>query len=353
MATLNLRSAIFALIGAFLLVPQIGNAQTARDIPVGPNTVTEDRLPVARRRLRGVSVRMDAVYSTLPGFRPLRLDLYTPGNGSSARPLIIFVHGGGWTIGTKRATANYENWPGVLASFASRGYAVASIEYRLSSEAPYPAAVQDVKAAIRFLKANAARYGVDAARVAIWGGSAGAHLAAMAANTCGDASFVPSDAPNRDVSDCVQAFVGWYGPYDIAEMIKAATAAAASAPRPAGPPTQADVEAAGGFAFFQCTPQGCPPGRLEDASPILRLDPKDPPALLLHGTADRLVPFSQSEAMAARMRALGIPVEMELIDGVGHGWVQPGDLPATQRGSRRAVAATAAYLERILPPGRR
>ncbi len=300
-------------------------------IPVSPTTVTDDRLPPARVKIGDVTVTTDIAYRTLPGFRPLRLDLYTPA-GKAARPLVVFVHGGGWTIGSKRATANYADFPGVLAELARRGFAVAAVEYRLSGEAPFPGAADDVKAAIGFLSANAARYGIDAGRIAVWGGSAGAHLAALAALSCGE---TPQDP-------CVQAFVGWYGPYDIAAMLKGAKAAQPAAGAPA-PTAQERAESEGGLAFFNCTASGCLTD-LAAASPINHVDAGDPPSLLLHGTADTLVPDSQTQAMAARMRKAGVPVEVVLIDGVGHGWVG-ADHAATTIASQRAVAVTFDWLE--------
>lgn len=153
--------------------------------------VSEDRFPEPHSQLPDVIVRPDIAYSILPGFRPLRLDDHAPA-ASSARPLIIFGHGGGWTIGTKCATGNVEDGHLVLVDFAWSGYAFASVEYGLSGEVPYPSAVIDVKDAIRFPRSNAGHYGIDPDRVSIWGGSAGAHLAAMAATNCNDPAFLSS-----------------------------------------------------------------------------------------------------------------------------------------------------------------
>jgi predicted dienelactone hydrolase len=125
------------------------------DFPIGKDVpASHDPLPDRQVKLADTIVLADVTYSTITGFRPLRLDLYRA-TSPTPRPLVVFVHGGGWTIGQKRGTADFTDFPGVLAGLAQRGYVVASLEYRLSSEAPFPAAVQDVKAASRFPRAKA------------------------------------------------------------------------------------------------------------------------------------------------------------------------------------------------------
>ncbi len=315
-------------------------------IAVAASTVTEDRLPQASVKLGSVQVQPDIVYATVAGYRPLRLDLYTP-ETSGPRPLVIFIHGGGWTTGMKRTTSNFSDFPAVLAGLAERGFSVASIEYRLSSEAPFPAAVLDAKAAVRYLRANAARYGIDPARIAVWGGSAGAHLTAMTAMSCADPHFAADDTSHAAVSDCVQAWVGWYGPYDITEMLQASIQAANTPGLEMS--AQAKAETEGGIRFFGCSLNGCPDGVLAQASPIAYVDSKDPPALLVHGTADTLVPHAQSEALLRKLQAADIKSELILIEGVGHGWVGP-EHSKTESASRHAVSVTGDWLVQQLRP---
>lgn len=307
-------------------------------IPISPTGVSEDRLPQPVVDLGGVEVRTDVTYASILGYRPLRMDVYSvPGAGP--RPAIVFVHGGAWSFGIKRATDAYADFPGLLADLARQGFVVAAVEYRLSGEAPFPAAAQDIKAAVRFLRKNAGEFGVDPGRMGVWGGSAGAHLAGLAAMSCDAPDLQPEVAELADVSDCVQAFVGWYGPYDIDTML-ARTLAISTSGAEMSPSDKASIE--GGFTFFGCSDGICPEGLGATASPLLRVDPTDPPALLIHGTADTLVPFSQSEAMLAALRAAGVPVDLILIDGVGHGWVTD-DVALRTAASRQAAEATISW----------
>ncbi len=178
-------------------------------------------MPERRVELTDATVLADVTYPTIEGFRPLRLDLYQPKsmNKMASLPLVVFAQGCGWTIGQKRGTGDFLDFPGVLAGLAKRGYAVASLEYRLSSEALFPGAVQDIKAAIRFLRASASRYGINPKQIALWGSSAGSHLTGMAAVSCNVAALVPQDKTHSNVSDCIQGFVGWYSPYDLNALL--------------------------------------------------------------------------------------------------------------------------------------
>jgi acetyl esterase/lipase len=317
-----------------VLASTVGQAEIA-PIPISPTGVSEDRLPQSVVDLGGVEVRTDVTYASILGYRPLRMDVYAvPGAGP--RPAIVFVHGGAWSFGIKRATDAYADFPGFLADIARQGFVVAAVEYRLSGEAPFPAAALDIKAAIRFLRKNAADFGVDPDRMGVWGGSAGAHLAGMAAMSCDAPDLQPEVAELADVSDCVQAFVGWYGPYDIDTML-ARTLAISTSGAEMSPSDKASIE--GGFTFFGCADGVCPAGLGDKASPLFRVDPTDPPTLLIHGTADTLVPYSQSEVMQAALKAAGVPAELILIDGVGHGW-STGDADLRTTASRQAAEAT-------------
>ena len=251
----------------------VSAASAVLDVPVAASPVLEDRFPQARVAFaQDVEAQPDLVYSVPPGFRPLRLDLYRPRNtGSATRvlPLVVYVHGGGWLSGHTRHAGAFANWPGVLAQLASKGYVVASIEYRLSGEARFPAAIQDVKTSIRWLRSRSAQFGIDPTSVIIWGGSAGGQLAALAATSCKVESLAPDpQSPLAAQSDCVQGLVTWYGIFDL---VNAPLSGAAD--QPANSPVH---------KYLGCTPSACR-SAAELASPVSHLDKSDPPALLIHG----------------------------------------------------------------------
>ncbi|HHE07397.1 MAG TPA: alpha/beta hydrolase [Chlorobaculum parvum] len=333
-------------LGTIALALLLGNPATATamsrpiepPIPVSAENVNTNMLPPAIIKLGKVTVTPDITYLKLPGYRPMLLDLYRP-KGKAVRPLIIFVHGGSWTTGSKRTTAHFTDFPRVLAHLAERGFVVASVDYRLSGEAPFPAALQDIKAAIRFLRANAGQYGIDPNRVAIWGASAGAHLGAMTAFTGKDMDFDPPGMENAEQSESVQAFVGWYGPYELRALFQQATAPDSS------------IDASGPMRFFGCTPEGCPPGVFAKASPVSYVDAGDPPTLLIHGTSDTTVPAEQSRQLEKRLKNAGVSAELVLIDNVSHDWAG-NDEQATATASRKAINATFDWLAQQLLKGR-
>ena len=263
----------------------------------------------------GSTIMTDVVYSTIPGYRPLHLDLYRASADAAPRPLVVFVHGGGWWAGNQRAASAFLDFPAVLATLAQRGYVVASIEYRLSGEASFPAQLLDLQEAVRFLRANAARVGIDPAKVVLWGMSAGAQVAALDAVKCSE-------------SNCVQGFVGWFGPYDLGTHLR---------------DTKNDTSVR---ELLNCGADVCPTSTLAEASPIRFVDDKDPPVLLIHGADDSQVLPAQSKAFAERLRAAGVAAELLLIPGVGHGFIgaTPG---ATREASRQALSATFHFFDRL------
>ena len=276
----------------------------------------------------GVMALADVEFSRIERFRPLTLDVYLPSERLEPKPLIVYVHGGGWRGGHTRQSGAFADFPAVLAELASRGYVVASVEYRLSGEAPFPAALDDVRSAIRYLKANAGQYGIDTSRTGIFGGSAGGQLAILEAVTCG-AGPSGEDKSNAEVSDCPQAAAGWYGIYDFPAM-------------PQVPGRQAEYD------YLGCGPGACSEQQ-DAASAVAHLDAKDPPILLLHGTDDKVVPVGQSEELARRLRAANVPVEIEVIPGVGHSWIGADEV-ATRAASLHALDLTYRFFDRHLRP---
>ena len=300
-----------------------GAAAKERVFPVEAAAVLDDRYP---RQLQswpdGVTSLADVTYSTIPGYRPMVVDIYMPPREAGPKPLILFIHGGGWVGGHTRHSGALADFPATLAALAAEGFVVASLEYRLAAEAPFPAQLQDARAALRFLKGNAGHYGIDPARVGVWGGSAGGHLAAFTALSCGVTSLDADGAQAPQGSECVQAAAIWYGVFDFAALA-------------AGRPDGRDGAAA---LLLRCE-KGCAPGAYAKASPLTYLDPRDPPFLLIHGEDDSVVPVSQSHLAEQRMREAGVPVEAIYIPGVNHSFIGH-DADRTREATLRATNAT-------------
>jgi acetyl esterase/lipase len=229
------------------------------------------------------------------------LDLYlphAPGAGDALRPLIIWVHGGAFRMGSKEDK--------VPLAYVAEGYAVASLNYRLSRHALWPAQIEDCKAAVRWLRAHAADYGLDPARFAAWGESAGGHLVAML-GTAGEVAALEV-GEYLHVSSRVQAVVDYFGPTDFLQMDAhrlpdGMVHDAADSPESqlVGGPIQAHPE------------------RVAAANPVTYVSPAAPPFLIVHGDQDPLVPYHQSQLLDAALRAAGVPVTFYTVTGAGHG----------------------------------
>ena len=345
---MNMRPLVLAL--AILQGICLGPVSAAEP-RVAARPVLEDRYPERRTSFPGNVVGLaDLTYSSLTGYRPLILDLYKEASSARPRPLVIYLHGGGWQGGHTRHSGAFEDWPGVLASIAARGYVVASVEYRLSSEAPFPAAVQDVKAAIRWLRTQAGQFGIDKSRALIWGGSAGGQLAALVGASCGASALEPPSAaasqqpepgtaaPGRPVaaaptaleSDCVQGVIAWYGIFDFSDL-----AGQSSAPQPA--PNR----------YLGCVPGKCSAATLAAAGAITYVDAKDPPVLMIHGVNDHTVPIAQSRSYLAALRAKGVKGELLELPGVDHSFI--GATPEeTRAASLRALNRSLEFIDATL-----
>jgi len=237
-----------------------------------------------------VEMRRDVVYGK-GGGRDLKLDLFLPKKGSGQRPAIVFIHGGGWRGG--RRGQFYRQ----AAYLASKGYIGACIEYRLSGEAAYPAAVEDCKCAVRWLRANAKKLSVDMNRIAACGGSAGGHLASLIGVTEG-AEELEGKGGHAEFSSKINLVVSFNG---VADMSLGKDK----------PVTNAIARFLGGsYEDKQDV--------YEKASPITHVDTSSPPFLFLHGTADKTVPFEQSQRMLKKLQAAGVPAEIYVAEEAGH-----------------------------------
>lgn len=246
----------------------------------------------------------DVVYSEAQG-KSLHMDLLVPWTaerpGFEKRcPLIVFIQGSSWTTPDR----GYEIPQ--LSFFARQGFAVATVEHRSIFEgAAFPAFLEDVKCAIRFLRKHADKYAIDQERVAVWGTSSGSNAAMLAGLTGGDKRFVTEEY--RDFSDTVQAVVGCFGPADIKDLVWSARHSAAIAPV---------LKAAFGQDESQWE------SAMADFSPLSYVEKNDaiPPFLLLHGNSDVEVPYEQSLRLAQKLADCGASVSAVCVDGAGHEW---------------------------------
>jgi len=224
------------------------------------------------------------------GGKALRLDLYLPPKHDKPAPGLIFIHGGGWE-GGKRSDYKY-----YTVRYAKRGYVVATITYRFSQEALFPAAVEDAKCAVRWMRANADKYGIDPDRLAVLGGSAGGHLSMMVGYSS-DVPELEGEGGHAGVSSRVQAVVNLYGPSEL------------DCP---------EAHEAGSVKKFLGKTYAEAPELYTKASPISHLTKDDPPTLILHGTIDSLVPIWQSDALAEKLKEVGVPYVYEKFEGWPH-----------------------------------
>lgn len=260
-------------------------------LPAAAQGDREPRIPP------GVEVERDIEYGT-GGGRPLLLDLYRPTDAPKGKlPCVIFFHGGGWRGGDKKGTP--------VARLVPRGYVAVSVNYRLSGEATFPAAVEDAKCAVRWVRAHAEQRGIDADRLGAWGSSAGGHLALMVGLAGPDAKL-EGEGGNADASSRVQAVVSWFGPADFAS----------------------------GHEHFEGGPgaeQAFLGGAYEEkkdvwvrASPVTHASKDDPPVLMIHGARDDTVPLDQSKRMLAALEEAGGEARLIVVKGAGHGFKPAG-----------------------------
>ena len=268
------RRAIIWLVGS-LLLPLVAHAEGER-----------------------VATHKDIVYATVDR-KPLALDLYLPAD-IEMPALIVWVHGGAWSIGSKA------QYPKILVE---HGFALASIDFRQSTEARFPAQVHDIKAAIRFLRAKASEYGYRGERIAIAGASSGGHLAALVGVTNGNEELEGAVGDYLDRSSGVQAIVSYFGASNLTSILAQSTPFGLGVRKPAlDKLLGAQPDAAPELAKL--------------ASPVFHVDKNDPPLLLLHGDQDPQMPINQSHELQGAYEKLGLDVQFDVVHGAAHG----GDL---------------------------
>lgn len=256
----------------------------------------------------------DVVFAEFPGFRPLSLDLHLA--DARPAPVVVFVHGGGWRLGSRRTFTPGLGDADSFGRITAAGFAVAAVDHRLSGEAPFPAPVDDVVAAVHWLREHGAEYGVDPARLVLWGESSGAHLAALAAI--------------REPTG-IAGVVDWYGPADLTRLGRDLFPA---------DPDRFDRDALTREAGLLGGPVGERPDLAEAASPARQVRAGLPPFLVAHGEADELIPIAQSEALVAALTAHGVPAEFIRVPGAGHFWRGAADIA-------RLFATALAFTSRV------
>lgn len=284
-----------------------------RTRPVHQCVAPSPRRPLATQQIR---------FGGGTGRHALSLDLMRPA-GPGPRPLVVLVHGGAWVRGRRGYMAS------TMRAFAAQGYAAASVDYRLvdGHRSVFPGPVSDVRCAVRTLRARAPELGLDPARFAAVGFSAGGHLVAMLGTASDRAELDDGTCPLHDGSAAVQSVASFYGPYDLRP------------PARVGPGADRAIRTLLGVSRTR------DPGRAALASPIAHVDPSDPPMLLVHGLRDRIVEVDQSRRMLQALRAAGVRVENLELPRLAHGF---GVFPRRPTDDESVACSTLAFLRETL-----
>ena len=270
---------------------------------VAPNAFAQEK--ATPKVPAGVRYEQDIEFGR-GGDTPLHLDIARPENAAKPAPCIVFIHGGGWRGG------NFKVHVPQILDFAKQGYVAATVQYRLVPKGRFPAQIEDVKCAVRYLRANADKYGLDKERIGAIGFSAGAHLS-MLLGVMDEKDGLEGSGGHAGESSKVQAVVAFFGPTDLARKDFPANVNGMI------------------YDFLDGLPDD-KPEVFKAASPITYVDKADAPILIYQGTKDALVPHSQAALMADAMTNAGLAGRVELLLGANHGWGQP-ELDRTLKGS--------------------
>lgn len=345
----------FALVGLVLAaLTRLSGASVVATFAAAMSaaTILLSLVPIAQAwrtaSLEGVSLSMSEHFANLAfeverepetatyantGGETLELDVWRPPAAVARekpgeQPAVVLVHGGGWRSGHRSKTPRWDSW------LAERGYVVFDIDYRLAPPPRWQDAPGDVKCAVGWVKANAERYGVDPARIALVGHSAGGHLALLSAYTSGDDRLPPSCA----VADTgVSAVAAFYPPTDLRRLY--------SMEWPWSSPNVVGLDST--RAFVGGTPS-TDPARYRISSPTARVDPEDPPTFLVHGAADRLVPSEQSRRLAEQLREAGVDHRFVELPWANHAFDHAFDASWSGWGAQISRSALEEFLGRHL-----
>lgn len=255
----------------------------------------------------------DVTYCTMEGVA-LKMDLYYPASSEAPWPVTMYVHGGGWSNGDKAEGSGAQEIP----ALQSASFLVVSVNYRLAPEYPFPAMIQDIKCAVRYLRAQADEYNLDPNRIGVWGGSAGGHLVNLLGTTNESAGFDVGEY--LEYSSRVQAVVSMFGPTDLT------------------------VQFEGGYEGASRVFDGFDAAL---ASPVTYVSVDDPPFLMLHGDTDKLVPIEQSQILLAALQAVGVPAELVTVINAGHSF-KPVDGKTTSPSRKEITQMVVEFFEEWL-----
>jgi acetyl esterase/lipase len=243
------------------------------------------------------TIEKDITYATIDGVA-IKMDIYYPKSASTALPVVVYVHGGGWTSGDKSSGAGSRTIPELI----SRGYIVVCINYRLAPEYKIQSQIEDVKCAIRYLRAKAADYGIDKERIGAMGGSAGGHLVALL-GTSDESAGLEGNGGYNDRSSRVQAVVDLFGPADMVTMFQNSNASQLQT------------------LFGTSSPYS---DVVRKVSPVTYVSSDDPPFLILHGDKDTVVPLNQSEILYQKLTEAKVPATLVVVKNAGHSFTPAG-----------------------------
>lgn len=274
----------------------------------------------------------DVEFALLPGFRPLVLDLSVPRGRTGRVPAVVYIHPGAWLTGTHKCNPHYVCQNAILAGLAEAGFAVAAVQYRLSSEAQFPACLHDVSAAVRWVRHFAPALGIDGARIGAWGESCGGHLASFLSMNVLDEALTGAVGV-RGVSSAVQAGVSWYGVTDFPALRGQAL-----------PGTKGDFtspHAPGARLVGAGLEQA--PDLARQASPVTHASARAAPMFFVHGEGDLTTPPDQSRTLHLALREAGIEAHLTMVPDADHQLIGTDPAPF--------VAASTAFLVRQLMAG--
>lgn len=304
MSSRCLTAAIIAGLLALALAAGCSGREEGAEVPTPAAAADSAATPAFDPARLGTTER-DITYCAVDGVQ-LNMDVYYPKAATGLFPAVIYVHGGGWSGGDKKDGAG----AGDIPALTDAGFLVVAVNYRLAPQYKFPAQIEDVKCAVRYLRVNASRYNIDPEKIGAWGGSAGGHLVSLL-GTSDDSAGLEGTGGYSGRSSRIQAVADMFGPSDLTVDFEG------------GAGSRAGQQVFGTSDLSSEI--------LKKASPVTHVSADDPPFLILQGEKDSLVPPSQSQALYDRLVAAGVPAELVMVRNAGHGFKPSGGQPSPSR----------------------